>query len=805
MDLHSFLSQAGVDGLEFYMISKIVKLNLIIEWQYFPSRHEESYFAHFKDWLYSENSVDEKFKVERGEILATSTTFTNPAEYKSNKKTYILIDYFLRRKGKSLPLIKDFDYPSESMKCIDKPKLGTLLAFCDYEKRYMYYVDRYPFVLQYLDLDIGWKVNIIDPETNKNCSGEIVEKKYVEFQLCYSLQPDSLASDTIQFGITDFHSLIMDKTRTSNNFVQKQQEQINSRIKKAQHKTLQIQPGTQSDSTYEQIPKSAPVQTNHQIPFQDKGDPPINNHLKQGTSTGYTTDSNSPSQLQDPGADSVPLNETHSLPNNYGIRECNNVTVRLMEKVHEGRVVWVGMFKNVPEVWTLIETTEPRNEPNTFESHGIKYEKKIAHVKPGHGLFVPAKACTLVVPDDIKCPPELPYSSLTGAPNKFDPYSASVIDTGFIPPIKYVKDIIGIKKGIQGLDNSCYMDASLFGMFCFNEMLDEIFLKKSQESKGDNNERYMVVQKILRERIVYPLRKEGFVRADQILLLRYKLDEAGVVDGLLGKEKDPEEFLTCLLQHVLNVQPYLKIRGTRNENGFFFQIFTHRRPHINLPTVQLLLEHAFREDKLMLAEVPQFFLIQMPRDGKHFRLYPHILPSLSLDISNITQSVYSPNCIHCNKPAFYRCGECETSEIYDYKKVYIYYCEGCVQSHEAQTAHKPEEITCDRKQQGLPSQMTLFAVLTIEIGHYVCFAKCGKNPKDWVMFDSMHDRIEDGIKSRNIPRVMPVPDLEDWLSDPNKLCKVSDLDARTTVPEYIRRLTRDVYICMYYSEANQIF
>lgn len=314
-----------------------------------------------------------------------------------------------------------------------------------------------------------------------------------------------------------------------------------------------------------------------------------------------------------------------------------------------------------------------------------------------------------------------------------------------------------------------------------------------------------MVQKILKERIVYPLRKEGFVRADQVLLLRHKLDEAGVVDGLLGKEKDPEEFLTCLLQHVLNVQPYLKIRGARNEDGFFFQIFTHRRPHINLPSVQLLLEHAFQEANLMLAEVPQFFLIQMPRDGKHFRLYPHILPSLTLNISNITQSVYCPNCIICGKLASSRCKECEKGEIYDHRNVFIHYCRECVSSHATQTAHTPEEVKVERKHHGPPSQMTLFAVLTIEIGHYVCFAKCGKHPKDWVMFDSMHDRIEDGKRSRNVPNVIAVPDLEEWLSDPSKLCKVSDLDSKKTVPEYIRRLTRDVYICMYYSEDNKMF
>ena len=314
-------------------------------------------------------------------------------------------------------------------------------------------------------------------------------------------------------------------------------------------------------------------------------------------------------------------------------------------------------------------------------------------------------------------------------------------------------------------------------------------------------ERYTVVQKILKERIVYPLRKEGFVRADQILLLRHKLDEAGVVDGLLDTERKPEVFIIHLLQ-VLNVQPYLKIRGARNEDGFFFPLFTHGRPHINLPTVQLLLEHAFREDKLMLAEVPQFFLIQMPRDGKHFRLYPHIVPSLTLDISNITQSVYSPKCVLCSRLAEFRCEECEKSELYDPRKVYIHYCKNCSDLHTDQTKHIPIQLTIKPKQQQDAAQMKLFAVLTIEIAHYVCFAKCGENPRDWVMFDSMHDRIEESLSSRNVPNVVHLPDLEDWLTDPEKLCKVSGRDAKKTVPDYIRRLTQDVYVCMYYSDDD---
>ena len=136
-------------------------------------------------------------------------------------------------------------------------------------------------------------------------------------------------------------------------------------------------------------------------------------------------------------------------------------------------------------MWTLIETVEPRENPDDNESNGIKYEKKIANVKHGHGLFVPARMLA-IISDGIRCS-QLPTSSISGSPNQYDPLSASVIKSEFVPPIKNVNDIVGLKKGIQGLDNSCYMDASLFGMFCFNEMLDEIFLKKSRETKeGDS-------------------------------------------------------------------------------------------------------------------------------------------------------------------------------------------------------------------------------------------------------------------------------------------------------------------------------
>ena len=59
-----------------------------------------------------------------------------------------------------------------------------------------------------------------------------------------------------------------------------------------------------------------------------------------------------------------------------------------------------------------------------------------------------------------------------------------------------------------------------------------------------------LIIKVLVQDIVNPLRKRNFVRADKIMKLRELLDELGSVTGLTNEEKDPEEFLQTLLNHV---------------------------------------------------------------------------------------------------------------------------------------------------------------------------------------------------------------------------------------------------------------
>ena len=57
-------------------------------------------------------------------------------------------------------------------------------------------------------------------------------------------------------------------------------------------------------------------------------------------------------------------------------------------------------------------------------------------------------------------------------------------------------------KGIQGYKNSCYLDATLYGMFTFSDAFDILLLEEVTTNVEELN-----LQKRLKSDIVYPLRK----------------------------------------------------------------------------------------------------------------------------------------------------------------------------------------------------------------------------------------------------------------------------------------------------------
>ena len=60
---------------------------------------------------------------------------------------------------------------------------------------------------------------------------------------------------------------------------------------------------------------------------------------------------------------------------------------------------------------------------------------------------------------------------------------------------------IGDEHGIQGHHNSCYLDATIFGLFALSDSFDEMLLKEPQTEIGQK------IKHILWKGIVNPLRK----------------------------------------------------------------------------------------------------------------------------------------------------------------------------------------------------------------------------------------------------------------------------------------------------------
>lgn len=455
-----------------------------------------------------------------------------------------------------------------------------------------------------------------------------------------------------------------------------------------------------------------------------------------------------------------------------------------------------------------LDYSPPNDDHHWITPDGFLNHQQLFKCKPHCGVLVPTdniRSGTMNFITNNLNPNIVDHTTDSGEPNQFSNFKILITPPNqFVQPMNNVNDIVGTFRGIQGHLNSCYMDSTLFGMFAFNNAFDPLFLRKNEDTtKGDTAEL------ILKTRIVCPLRKANFVRCDQVMMLREALEKAGVISGLTTNEKDPEEFLKVLLQHVLRAEPYIHLKNLDTlqiEREYIYQIFSFKKEDVALPTVQFLLEHSFKEHHILLESIPHLLILQMPRFGKDFKVYPRIFPSLKLNLSNLTSSTYDPKCIFCKNDASYRCPNCEDEKIYFYTNVFVYYCERCCCiAHEQRKEHKPTEMSVRKSNFNAPiSEMELIAVVCIETSHYVCFAKCHN---EWVLFDSMANREVVPMGERNIPQVTKLPDLNYWLNDPKRLkdWMSSDQTKKNKIPASVDRITKDNYLCFYYSDQSGMF
>ncbi|KAJ3632851.1 hypothetical protein MTP99_009834 [Tenebrio molitor] len=565
------------------------------------------------------------------------------------------------------------------------------------------------------------------------------------------------------------------------------------------------------DST---LPKRNKVAT---AKFYDNTLPRKVNGVKNGSSSNQEEESkklNEKSEKASTSAHNAPDKPKYHNPKPGATKDLTigslvEVSNDVAEEPLYGVVKWMGVENGTNFVLVGVELEEEHGELPLTLTDGTHNGERFFKCAENRALFVPLDQCH----QDSRFQDGIPTPVHQAAEPNFQSMECPIIE-GAVAPLcmpteEDVEAVCGKFRGIQGHHNSCYLDVTLFSMFTYTAVFDSLlFRPKGPKDISDYDE----VQRVLREQIVNPLRKNLFVRADHVMNLRRLLDRLSSVSGLTSEEKDPEEFLNSLLAQILKAEPFLKLNS--GQESFYYQLFVEKDADLTLPTVQQLFEQSFLTSNIKLKEVPSCLIIQMPRFGKNYKMYPRILPSQLLDVTDVIEG--SPRqCIVCGKLARWECKEC-FDDCSNAGLESTAFCSKCLETahrHERRSHHRPVRLEVSDDFSILEDHcrpprlfMELFAVICIETSHYVAFVKCGVGHEaPWCFFDSMADRK--GEKNGyNIPEMVACPDISRWLSD-ERICRQlhEEFSHDRHLPEHARRLLCDAYICMYQSSDVMMY
>ncbi|KAL2091319.1 hypothetical protein ACEWY4_013582 [Coilia grayii] len=547
---------------------------------------------------------------------------------------------------------------------------------------------------------------------------------------------------------------------------------------------IQVAPGYQSCA-------KLPLRDNHTIGTSNKCVSRINSLPNMGTRVGFQKKAISDHSTPDirslcehpspPPPPPPPMLEVGSL---VELKSNKNIVLY-------GVIRWIGMPTGKKGVWAGVELDI---EVGTC-TDGTFLGQRCFTCRGNRAVFVPLEMC---VPDArFHAPSPSPTDMLKAPPTP--PVTPAQQDEGEeqdVPPLaesEVLTVLEGKMKGIQGHFNSCYLDATLFSLFSSSVTLDRLCLN-SANAEGS-------ISRQMRKEIVNQLRRHGFVPAENVMNLRKQLG----CSTFASEEKDPEEFIAILLQRVLHMQPLLKLRSNRDsgmlQDAYTYQIILEKNETPPCPSVQQLLETSFISCNLKLEEAPSCLMVQMPRFGKKFKMFPCIIPSTELDITDLLHQ--SPReCFICGQLAQHECDQCFRDRKLQPGRI-KQYCSTCntqVHSHPSRQGHTPRsmsslgEIGADGS---VPrTKMELFAVLCIKTSHYVSFVKYGPGPRSWMFFDSMADRCGNDHTGHNIPEVRACPEVGDFLSRSEEELAHVDLSKGS---DLVRRLLCDSFMCLYHS------
>ncbi|KAK9519743.1 hypothetical protein VZT92_022452 [Zoarces viviparus] len=482
-----------------------------------------------------------------------------------------------------------------------------------------------------------------------------------------------------------------------------------------------------------------------------------------------------------------------------GLSVSSMVEVDLAKGTSYGIIRWTGTLPGCPETMAGLELDDDYGvSDGTFKS------LRLFQCPPKKALFVKLRTCrpdsrfqsasalcskTMLKPDDA----ERDAEHSAGTPGTVPPISTEQVS----------QILIGRMKGIQGNYNSCYMDATLFSLFSCSSALDAMLFKSTEPQDAP-------IQRTLLHDIVNPLRNKGFVEGRHTMKLREQIQEHGYSKSFTTDEKDPEEFLTVIMHHILALDPLLQLSAAgKVQESYCYQIFLDQNHSLVLPTVQQLLEHSFHTAGLKLAEVPPCLILQMPRFGKKFKMFDKIIPSLELDITDLL-SEGPQQCMLCGDLAQTECTDCFKDPIFSQTgfKIFCRTCSSQVHSHPQRRSHQPVALDIPKGYLSrstphslIRDKLELFAVLCIETSHYVSFIKYGPDSQDWIFFDSMADREgeRDGF---NIPEVKACPEVGMYLEmSPAELANQVPRDMKGVA----KRLFCDAYMYLYQSTSMCLY
>jgi hypothetical protein len=206
-------------------------------------------------------------------------------------------------------------------------------------------------------------------------------------------------------------------------------------------------------------------------------------------------------------------------------------------------------------------------------------------------------------------------------------------------------------------------------------------------------------------------------------------------------------------------------------------MFDANSERLRSTSIASIFRNSLVEIQVKLATIPPFLVLVAPRHSRSQRSYHYIIPDREIILDHkIVQLV----CVKCKKPnhdseqarEFYFCEQCYSNDSSSLSAsttdaTVTCYCHDCLEKLHKKLSRADVLEHHPKQMKNITYKLNLFAVLCIEMCHYVAFVKCHKPDQqhEWIFFDSMSDRVQN---EKNIPCVSRLYNFDRWIDTAEK-------------------------------------